>query len=117
MQETKRRVIGQLIVCKGCCCGATEKGRPEVPVDWLKEEWRRRGLLKRFQLSISGCIGPCDHTNVVQICSDAGSVWLGHLTHFNQYRDLLEWACQSNEAGRLLELPREFKEHVLSPWR
>ena len=117
MLETKRRVIGQLIVCKGCCCGATEKGRPQVPVEWLKDEWRKRGLLKRFQLSISGCIGPCDQTNVVQICSDEGSVWLGNLTQFNQYRALLEWAVRSTEAGRLLELPREFKEHVLSPWR
>jgi cobaltochelatase CobN len=86
-------------------------------VDWLKEEWRKRGLLKRFQLSISGCIGPCDQPNVVQICSNASSVWLGNLTDFNQYRALLEWACQSTEAGRLLELPREFKENLLSPWR
>ena len=49
--ETKRRVIGQMIVCQGCCCGATQKGRPEVPADWLREEWRRRGLLKRIQLT------------------------------------------------------------------
>jgi hypothetical protein len=33
MLETKRRVIGQMIVCQGCCCGATDKDRPEVPAD------------------------------------------------------------------------------------
>ena len=66
MLETKRRVIGQLIICKGCCCGATQNGRPEVPVEWLKEEWRKRRLLKRFQLSISGCLGPCDLPNVAR---------------------------------------------------
>ena len=115
--ETKRRVIAQMVVCRGCCCGATEKGRPEVPVDWLKEEWRRRGLLKRFQLSISGCIGPCDVPNVVAINSEAGSIWLGHITHFNQYRDLLEWAARSTAAGCLLDLPREFKDQRLQPWR
>jgi hypothetical protein len=29
MLETKRLVIGQMIVCHGCCCGATQKDRPE----------------------------------------------------------------------------------------
>jgi cobaltochelatase CobN len=117
MLETKRRVIGQMIVCRGCCCGATEKGRPEVPVDWLKGEWRRRGLLKRFQLSISGCIGPCDVPNVVEVSSETGSQWLGNITDFNQYRSLLEWAVRSTEAGHLLDLSREFKDNLLRPWR
>ena len=62
---TKRLVIGHLTVCQGCCCGNTENGRPPVPVDWLKKEWRARGLLKRVQLTISGCLGPCDLPNVV----------------------------------------------------
>jgi cobaltochelatase CobN len=88
-----------------------------VPADWLKEEWRRRGLLKRFQLSISGCIGPCDVPNVVAIHSETGSIWLGGITEFNQYRDLLDWAGRSTDAGRLLDLPREFKDHMLQPWR
>jgi cobaltochelatase CobN len=117
MLETKRRVIAQLIVCQGCCCGATQKDRPEVPVDWLKDEWRRRGLLKRFQLSISGCIDPCDVPNVVAVNSELDSLWLGQITHFNQYRSLVEWAAHSVDAGHLLELPREFKDHLLHPWR
>lgn len=117
MLETKRRVIGQLIVCQGCCCGATGKDRPAVPVEWLKEEWRRRGLLKRFQLSISGCVGPCDVPNVVIVNSESGSQWLGNVTEFNQYRSLVEWAVRSMGAGRLLELPREFKDCLLHPWR
>lgn len=117
MLETKRRVIGQMIVCRGCCCGATEKGRPEVPAEWLKDEWRRRGLLKRFQLTISGCVGPCDVANVVQINSEAGSIWLGNVTDFNRYRTLLEWAVRSTEAGQMLDLPREFKDRVIQPWR
>lgn len=28
-----------------------------------------------------------------------------------------EWATRSTEAGYILNLPREFKEHVLQPWR
>jgi hypothetical protein len=44
--KTKRLVIGQFSVCNGCCCGQTERGKPPVPVEWLKEEWRKRGLLE-----------------------------------------------------------------------
>ena len=36
---TKRMVIGHITVCQGCCCGHVERGRPEVPVEWLKKEW------------------------------------------------------------------------------
>ncbi len=117
MLDTKRRVIGQMIVCQGCCCGATHKARPEVPIAWLKDEWRRRGLLKRIQLSISGCVGPCDVPNVVVVSSGSGSQWLGNITEFNQYRALVDWATRSMEASRLLELPSEFKPHILQPWR
>lgn len=117
MLETKRRVIGQMIVCQGCCCGAIYKDRPEVPVEWLKDEWRRCGLLKRFQLTVSGCVGPCDVANVVVVHSETGSEWLGKITHFDQYRSLVEWAVRSTDAGHLLELPLEFNEHRMQPWR
>jgi cobaltochelatase CobN len=116
MLETKCRVIGRMIVCQGCCCGATHKDHPEVAVGWLKDEWRKR-LLKRFQLTVSGCVGPCDVPNVVEINSEAGSQWLGNIAHFNQYRSLVKWAVRSTEAGRLLDLPREFKDHLVEPWR
>lgn len=56
------------------------------PGEWLKEEWRKRGLLKRFQLSISGCLGPCDVPNVIAIKSESSSQWLAEITDFNQYR-------------------------------
>jgi hypothetical protein len=117
MLETKRRVIGQMIVCQGCCCGATQKARPAVPVEWLKAEWRTRGLLKRVQLSVSGCVGPCDLPNVVVVNSESGTQWLGNITEFNQYRSLVDWAARSMEAGRLLDLPHEFTEHIVQPWR
>ena len=47
MQKTNRLVIGQPIVCQGCCSGATHRVRPTVPSEWLKEESRKRGLFKR----------------------------------------------------------------------
>jgi len=106
MLKTNRKVIGQLIVCQGCCCGAVHKSPPHVPKEWLKDEWRKRGLLKRFQLTVSGCVGPCDVPNVVVMNSETGSQLLGNITDLDQYRSLIEWAARSGEAGHLLELPR-----------
>lgn len=114
---TKRIVIGHLSVCQGCCCGNTENGRPAVPVEWLKKEWRARGLLKRVQLSISGCLGPCDVPNVVTISNETGTLWLGQISEFQQYQALVDWASRSKDAGELVPLPKEFRRHTLHPFR
>jgi hypothetical protein len=114
---TKRLVLGHVAVCQGCCCGNTANGRPAVPVEWLKKEWRARGLLKRIQLSISGCLGPCDVPNVVTISNENGTRWLGQITEFHQYRTLVKWAVSSRDAGELLPIPKEFRQHVLHPFR
>jgi hypothetical protein len=114
--KTKRLVVGQITICSGCCCGNTERGLPEVPVEWLKSEWRKRGLLKRVQLTISGCVGPCDMPNVVVITSSSGTEWLGNIDKFEQYRNLLEWAVRCRDAGEILALPREFHGNRLSPF-
>ena len=114
---TKRIVIGQLTVCQGCCCGNTENGRPPVPVEWLKKEWRARGLLKRVQLSISGCLGPCDVPNVVTISNETGTLWLGQISEFQQYQALIDWASRCKDAGELVLLPKEFRRHTLYPFR
>jgi len=113
---TKRLVIGHVAVCQGCCCGNVANGRPPVPVDWLKMEWRARGLLKRVQLSISGCLGPCDLPNVVTISDDRGTQWLRGITEFDQYRAIVDWASRSKDAGELLPLPKEFRQHTLHPF-
>jgi len=105
------------IARQGCCCGNTENGRPPVPVEWLKKEWRSRGLLKRVQLTISGCLGPCDLPNVVTISNENGTQWFGEITEFEQYRDLVDWATRSKGAGELLPLPKEFQRHTLHPFR
>jgi len=110
---TKRKVIAQVFVCRGCCCGQVERGRPEVPAEWLKEEWRRRGLLKRIQLTISGCLGPCDVPNVVAIVAQRKTVWLGNISRRDQYQSLLDWASRSKELGRSAELPTELLPHLL----
>lgn len=115
--NTKRVVIGHVLMCRGCCCGDVDRGKPEVPVEWLKQEWKRRGLLKNIQLTISGCLGPCDLSNVVSVSSAAGSVWLGNVRQFDQYLALVEWATQSKASARLLPLPQEFEELRFDPFR
>jgi hypothetical protein len=114
---TKRLVIGHVSVCLGCCCGQTERGLPEVPVEWLKTEWRRRGLLKNIQLSICGCLGPCDVPNVLKIDLGDRTIWLGKIERFDQYRDIVDWASQSKTAGRLLPLPEDLAGHAFDPFR
>ena len=113
MLSTKRRVIAHILVCQGCCCGQVERARPEVPTEWLKQEWRRRGLLKRVQLSISGCLGPCDVPNVVAIVTQQKTVWLGNISRRDQYQSLLDWASRSKDSGRAVEIPRELTPHLL----
>jgi cobaltochelatase CobN len=113
MLSTKRRVIAHILVCQGCCCGQVERARPEVPTEWLKQEWRRRGLLKRVQLSISGCLGPCDVPNVVAIVTQQKTVWLGNISRRDQYQLLLDWASRSKDSGRAVEIPRELTPHLL----
>ena len=115
--KTKRLVLGQVVVCSGCCCGAVARGKPEVPVDWLKQEWKGRGLLKSIQLTISPCLGPCDLPNVVRISVPGHDTWLGRVEQFNQYKALVEWASESVAAGSYLPLPQHFYPLRFSPFR
>ncbi len=113
----KRLMLAQVGICDGCCCGKTEKGHPAVPVQWLKQEWKVRGLLKRVHLTICGCLGPCDVPNVVMITSSEGTQWLARLSTQRHYTMLADWAEQSKDADQLLPLPKELSEFSLMPYR
>jgi hypothetical protein len=115
--NTKRPVVGQVVLCRGCCCGDTNRGKPEVPVQWIKEQWKTRRLLKGIQLTISGCLGPCDLSNVVAVHGASDHFWLGNFHEFQQYSDLLEWAEQCKSAGQLLPLPAQLDQLRFDPFR
>jgi cobaltochelatase CobN len=66
---------GHLFVCNGCCCGRTEKGFPQLPLDEFKHQWKSRGIRRRFHLTISGCLGPCPLANVVLMLFRGYSAW------------------------------------------
>lgn len=101
--QTKRQALGQLIVCKGCCCGQTERGLPAVPVEYLKKIWKDEKLNRFVQLTISGCLGPCDAVNVALILRPVGMEWLGGLAG-HDYDLLIAWARDCARERGLLPL-------------
>lgn len=111
MMHTKRQTLAQVLVCLGCCCGRTDKGKPAVPADWLKAEWKRRRLLKHVHLSISGCLGPCEIANVVAIVTPDGTAWFGDIDGIEYYEALLEWAGACAATGRALPPPAILEPH------
>lgn len=113
-KQTKRTVLAQVFVCAGCCCGKTEKGKPEIPLDWLKKTWKEQKLLKTVQLTISGCLGPCDLVNVVSISTAEGQFWFGGITTDEPYHDLLNWAEQSRTLGYPAPLPETLRAYAFS---
>lgn len=104
---TKRMALAQLVFCQGCCCGRTDRGRPELPAEQLKEIWRTEKLNRTVQLTISGCLGPCDLTNVALVILPEGNIWLGGMAGAAVYESLITWAraCHANDC--VLPLPDE----------
>ena len=115
---SRRRVLVHIIVCKGCCCGVTEKRKPSVPVEWLRREWRRRRLSTSITLTISeGCLGPCDLANVICITSPGDVVWLGQIERDEVYARLVDWAEAVAQTDTLLPLPSAFDSHRFERFR
>ena len=111
LATARGRVLGQIVCCEGCCCGRTDKGFGPFPRDWIKQRWKDEKLNKSVQLTISGCVGPCDLANVVCVISPKGMQWFGGLQEQRHYDLLLDWASASRDAGALLELPAELNRH------
>jgi len=104
---TKRQALAQLMFCQGCCCGRTDRGRPELPVEQLKEVWKDEKLNRTVQLTISGCLGPCDLPNVALVMLPEGNLWLGGMDGAEVYEQLVNWARACHAAGEALPLPEE----------
>lgn len=112
LRTNRSKAVGQVMICEGCCCGRTDRGFPEIPKQRLKAEWKSRKLNKYVQLTISGCLGPCDLANVAWIIGSSGeTIWLGGLDEQWQYDRLLEWASQCRSAGEFLPIPADLLRH------
>ena len=113
---TASRKVAQVVLCRGCCCGRTDRGKPDVPVDELKAIWKQRGLRKHVMLSVSGCLGPCDLHNVVLLMTEQGQTWLGELTERKHYDALVDWGSRVCEQGVDVPLPDILAEHRFERW-
>ena len=82
-----------------------------MPREWIEYQWKEEKLNKSVQLTISGCLGPCDLANVFCIISPRRIQWLGGVQEQKQYDLLLSWAKASRDSGVLLELPNELNGH------
>ena len=104
-RTTRIKSHAQVLLCKGCCCGKTDRGLPDVPVDRIKATWKAEKLNRGVQLTISGCLGPCDRPNVAVIVTSAGTEWLGNLDGDADYDALIAWARTSAADGAAAPLP------------
>ncbi len=104
---TRVKSPAQVLLCKGCCCGRTDRGLPEVPVERIKAIWKAEKLNRSVQLTISGCLGPCDLPNVAVIVTAGGSTWYGRLEGDAPYDALIAWAraAAAGTADNITPLP------------
>jgi hypothetical protein len=102
---TRVQSPAQLLLCRGCCGGRPDRGFPEVPVDRIKAIWKAEKLNRTVQLTISGCLGPCDLPNVAVVITAAGIEWLGRLEGDAPYDALIAWARECHSMGTALPLP------------
>jgi len=114
---TRRLAEGQLVFCQGCCCGRTDRGKPELPAEALKAIWKAEKLNQTVQLTISGCLGPCDLTNVTLVITPDELIWLGGLEGEEVYASLVGWARECHAVGRLVPLPECFDDRRFERFR
>ena len=108
---TKVKSPAQVLLCKGCCCGRTDRGLPEVPVERIKAIWKAEKLNRSVQLTISGCLGPCDLPNVAVVATAQGTAWYGLIAGDAHYDALIAWARGCAAAGAALPPPQELEKH------
>ena len=109
---------GHLFVCLGCCCGRVDKGLPAVPLEEFKQQWKARGIRRRFHLTISGCLGPCPLANVVLIQFHGQSVWLHSINDAEDVTLIFDYVERMLAADAYLDPPpslsaRHFQRYLV----
>jgi cobaltochelatase CobN len=108
---TRVKSPAQVLLCRGCCCGRTDRGLPAVPVERIKAAWKAEKLNRGVQLTISGCLGPCDLPNVAVVVTAEGARWYGLLDGDAHYDALIDWARACVAEGRPLPPPEALAAH------
>ena len=107
--KTRVTSPAQVLLCKGCCCGRTDRGLPEVPVERIKAVWKAEKLNRSVQLTISGCLGPCDLPNVAVLVTASGVAWYGLLAGDPDYDALIAWARACRDSEETLPAPEAWR--------
>ncbi|MBB6144934.1 cobaltochelatase CobN [Silvibacterium bohemicum] len=106
---------GHLSYCfTGCCCGRTDRGYAEVPVDVYKEEWTKRKMRNAVHLTKGGCLGPCVLANVASLVFDGQAVWFHSVNSPWQVRQIFDYIDSMLQADRFLKPPAELSEYVFN---
>jgi cobaltochelatase CobN len=107
-------VYGEVIVCKGCCCGDTERGYPEVPLEEYESQWLNRGLAVKVHLTISGCLGICSVPNVVMILFGGHVVTLHSIVGHEDVTAIFDYVKNMADAERFFPIPAGLAERQLA---
>ena len=78
----------------------------------IKAVWQKEHLNRTIQLTVSGCLGPCDVPNVVLMITPEGNEWLG-LIEGAAYDQLIQWARACQATGAVVPLPEALAAHRL----
>ena len=103
---------GHLFVCNGCCCGRTDKGFPELALEDFKQQWKKRGLRRRFHLTISGCLGPCPLANVVLLQFHGRSMWFHSINHAQDVDLIYDFVERMLQGDNDLALPAQLADRL-----
>jgi cobaltochelatase CobN len=96
---------GHLFLCNGCCCGRTDKGFPELPLEEFKQQWKKRGIRRRFHLTVAGCLGPCPLANVVLLQFHGSSMWFHSINYAADVDLIYDYVERMLLAESLLDPP------------
>lgn len=100
---------GHLFVCNGCCCGRTDKGFPPLPLEDFKRQWKRRGIRRRFHLTISGCLGPCPLANVVLLEFHGRPQWFHSINRPEDVNLIYDYVERMLMAQKILDAPEALR--------
>jgi len=104
-----------LMVCaKGCCCGQTGRGFAGVPIDFYKQEYKKRKIRKLVQLTMSGCLGPCPLANVTLLFFEGRPIWFQSINGEAQIRAIFDYIDQMLAADCYLPPPPELTDYVFT---
>ncbi|MEX1159112.1 MAG: nitrile hydratase accessory protein [Thermomicrobiales bacterium] len=104
---------GQLFVCAtGCCCGHTERGHAEVPLDLYHSEWARRRIRHKVHLSLGGCLGPCALSNVVLLLFAGREIWFHSVTGDEQIIAIFDYIEAMVRADQYLPPPPNLADQI-----